>query len=579
MKNITFYRVALKQRLLSVILFAFILPVSVQAQTDEPGVVWAKKFQVSFYFAGDSSTDASGNTYMTGAFSSMTDFGDTTLTSAGDTDAFVVKTNKFGTVLWAERFGGGGLDSGVAITTDASGNIYTTGRFSSTATFGSVTLTSPSTHKGLFVVKQNASGTVLWATQFSSPGTINPGDFITKGITVDSQGNVYTTGHFISNTAVFGDISLNHISEGFNSPYDTFVVKQDASGQVLWAKNFGAVEETNDTNVYVASNKITVDSSDNLYITGRFGNTANFDDIALTGAATSGSTFLTKMSPLGDVLWAKRFGEAGTSFTANGSDVTTDTAGNVYVTGNFAGEMIVGDTTLTSYYHPDYEMYLDSAFVLKTDSSGEGLWAEAYLNIDAGLTGSVGGSISTDVSGNMYVTGYFNGTVDFGGTVLTTAGQGDVFVLKINSSGVVEWAERFGSGDNDGGSYITLDAAGNMYVVGSFRGTVDFGNTTLTAFDSAEEIFLIRISPDGTMATEQNQLQDYKVYPNPVKDLITIELLESGTETTVEVFNLLGQKVMQTTSFYGTKTLDFSGLTAGVYLLKINSSIVKIKKQ
>src|SRR5690606_1771095 len=113
MKHIVFYKITLKQAL-SLILFIFILPV----QSQEPGVVWAKKFQVSFYFAGDSFTDTSGNTYMTGAFSGTTNFGGTSLTSAGDSDIFVVKTNKFGTVLWAERFGGGGLDAGTGITTD-----------------------------------------------------------------------------------------------------------------------------------------------------------------------------------------------------------------------------------------------------------------------------------------------------------------------------------------------------------------------------------------------------------------------------------------------------------------------------
>src|SRR5690554_4042491 len=192
MRKITLHKITLKQAI-SLILFIFILPVSVQSQ--EPGVVWAKKFGGNFTWGGGSATDASGNTYVTGAFSGTVNFGDTTLTAMGDTDVFVVKTNAFGTVLWAERFGGGAEDLAGRIAVDAMGNVYTIGSFSITATFGSVTLTSPPTHRGLFVVKQNSSGTVLWATQFSSPWTIYNGDFISKGITVDSQGNVYTTGH------------------------------------------------------------------------------------------------------------------------------------------------------------------------------------------------------------------------------------------------------------------------------------------------------------------------------------------------------------------------------------------------
>src|SRR5690606_14711029 len=153
-----------------------------QAQAD-PTVAWAQQFGGTFnlgWHVFDS--DNSGNTYTTGRFSGTVSFGDITLSSVGSSDIFVVKTNSSGLVLWAERFGGGGEDFGVAITTDNLGNIYTTGSFNGTASFGSYTFTSNTNERSIYVVKQNTSGQVLWATQFSSPWTTIPQDFLSIGI-------------------------------------------------------------------------------------------------------------------------------------------------------------------------------------------------------------------------------------------------------------------------------------------------------------------------------------------------------------------------------------------------------------
>src|SRR5690554_1725856 len=230
MKSSTFYSLnPLKRQLLSSLLLvsAFILPVALQAQSDS-AVLWAEQFEGGFglSYKGSIVSDALGNTYMTGRFSDTVDFGDITLTAVAETDIFVVKTDALGTVLWAKQFGGtneiyGHL--GIAIAADDLGNVYTTGTFYGTITFGSITLTPDNPDvKSIFVVKQDAAGTVLWASEFTGVGGI----FNPLNITTDSEGNVYTTGEFNADTATFGTITLERKSVGTSSS-DAFVVKQN----------------------------------------------------------------------------------------------------------------------------------------------------------------------------------------------------------------------------------------------------------------------------------------------------------------------------------------------------------------
>lgn len=575
MRNTTFYNQNItKKQVLSFILlvFAFVLPTQIQAQ--DPAVAWANKFTASFYGADNSSmaTDSSGNVYMTGQFTGTVEFGNITLTSTsvGQSDAFVVKVNASGTVLWAEKFGGSVQDFGKGITVDDSGNVYTTGLFKDTATFGTITLTGEPTAQEIFVVKQNSSGQVLWAEKFYGSAIGGTPQFQTTGIAVDSQGNLYTTGYFSDGygggTATFGDFTLSFISETTtsNAGTDIFVVKQNASGQVLWAKNFGA---NNSGNAGIIGRHIATDASDNIYITGQFIGTADFEGTILTYLSGTGTAFVTKMDTFGNVLWAEHFGEEGTGFSSRGSGITVDTTGNVYITGVFGGEMTIGDDTITSV-----GIY-NNMFLLKTDSSGAGLWAKGFGN---DVTGK---DVATDDLGNVYVTGYFSNTANFDDITLTSIGLSNTFILRTDNSGTVEWAEQFSStGGDNYGYHITLGLEENIYVSGHFSGTTTFGDTSLTA-TGTNNIFLVKIAMDGNLIVEQSQHEQYKVYPNPVKDIIHIEIPEHSTETAVEVYNLLGQKVMDFGNITDSKSLDLSELTTGVYLLKINNHTIKIKKQ
>lgn len=574
-------------RVQAVLFLIFALPLQTLKAQSNPEVLWAKRFGgIPGISGGCMVSDASGNVYVTGQFEGTADFGDTTFSTTDNifdmADAFVLKTDASGTVLWAEQFGGESMDEGISIAIDASDNIYTSGRFRGTATFGNLTLTAENSdvdvfYNSVYVAKQDTSGEVLWVSEFFGEQDISLTTHIFNvfSITTDTQGNIYTLGTFNTVTATFGNITLNRISN-YNSSgsYDMFIVKQDASGQVLWAENFGTIGD--DTFADIIGYDITTDASDNLYITGNFSGTIVFGD-ATFSSPFPGDCFVLKMDALGEVVWAKQF-EAGGTIQSLSQCITTDATGNVYVAGLFGGELNIGDIILSSTMDEDNDSYSGDVFAVKLNSSGQVLWAKSY-----GGTGNESAKdITVDASGKVYITGYFNGVANFSGNFLVSEGSSnDVFVLKTNNAGVVEWAEGFGSTGSDNGKGIIVDESGNIYVTGEFENTVSFGSTDLTA-TGYKDMFLIKLSSGG-LSTAQYLSEQWRVYPNPVQDILTIEVPQTHSETSVELYNLLGQKIMEYNPVNNTEHIDVSGLAQGVYLLTIRQNginkTVKIKKK
>ncbi|MBP7333457.1 MAG: SBBP repeat-containing protein [Candidatus Cloacimonas sp.] len=176
--------------------------------------LWAKQAGGTSYDSGCSiAVDANGNSYVTGYFYSSATFGSTTLTSSGYWDIFVAKLDNNGNWLWAQQAGGTDYDSGFSVAVDANGNIYVTGSFKESATFGTTTLTSIG-YSDIFIAKMDSNGNWLWAKQAG-------GTYYDEGmsIAVDANGNSYVTGCF-SGSATFGTTTL--ISSG---GYDIFVAK------------------------------------------------------------------------------------------------------------------------------------------------------------------------------------------------------------------------------------------------------------------------------------------------------------------------------------------------------------------
>ena len=235
----------------------------------------------------------------------------------------------------------------------------------------------------------------------------------------------------------------------------------------MWARHWGA---TDDDRGY----GVAVDGSGNVYVTGAFQLSVDFDPGAGTTNLTSttgmwADGFVSKLDSSGNFVWARRWGSTVYDY---GYGVAVDGSGTVHVTGSFQGTVDfdpgAGTTSLVS------SLTCAVAILLKLDSSGGLVWAPHW---GAG-SDDRGYGVVLDGSGYVYVTGSFSGTADFdpgpGTTDLVSGGGTDVFASKLDSSGDFVWARHWGDTGDDEGRGVALDGSGNVHVTGFFQGTVDF---------------------------------------------------------------------------------------------------------
>jgi hypothetical protein len=194
-----------------------------------------------------------------------------------------------------------------------------------------------------------------------------------------------------------------------------------------------------------------------------------------------------KDTPLGEYVWSARFGDQWEQWAESDA---VDASGNIIITGAFAGTVDFGGGPLTAPGGGGGS----NVFIAKFAPNGTHLWSNRYGD---GIN-QWARSVKTDASGNVVITGYFNGTVDFGGGPLTSAGGQDVFIAKFTPGGAHIWSKRFGSADNQFANSVAVDASGNVIIAGAFYGTIDFGGGDLTAPGLDENIFVAKFDPDGT---------------------------------------------------------------------------------
>jgi ribosomal protein S16 len=292
------------------------------------------------------------------------------------------------------------------------------------------------------------------------------------GVASDADGNAYVAGHF-EGTADFdpGPGTVDLTSAGGS---DVFVAKYTAAGALVWARRMGGTG-------WDEGYEIAVAADGSVYATGYFYGAADFGGESLAGAG-SYDGFVSKLDPNGTLAWVRGMGGAG--FDAGGG-IAVAGDGSVYTTGWFAGTADFGANTLAGAGG-------DDAFVAKLDAGGNFVWARPM----GGASGDYGYDIAVDAGGNAYATGLFSGTADFGGESLTSAGDYDVFVVKVDSDGNVVWTRQMGGTGWDEGWDVAVGSDGAVYATGFFNGTADFGAESFTSAGSAD-IFVAKLDSDG----------------------------------------------------------------------------------
>jgi hypothetical protein len=392
-------------------------------------------------------------------------------------------------------------NQGKDVALDDFGNIITTGDFYLEPGDPSVDFDpGPSVFSfnqaGSYIQKLDEFGNFIWAKNF--PLTEAGGSKI-EDIALDQSGNVYAAGRFFGTADLDPGPAILNYTANINISYDLFIVKLNSLGDFQWVK---ILPYTSGNNIPYISD-ITIDNQNNILIGGNINGEIDFDPSANTALfiAASNLGFVAKYRSNGEYLWARQLG-----FTSNSevSAIETDSIGNVYVSGNTT-EMDLDNGPDTLFVNT---FGMGDSYVMKLNANGDYVWVKNFGNI---TNIDYPNDLTIDNSGFIYATGYFKETAYFPNTSdtlsITSTGNSNVFVTKVNTDGEFIWAKAFNGNDTvigEEGRCIGVDSIGNVYVLGSFKDSIDIDPSPITEwitaqtyYDFSRSIFICKLDKDG----------------------------------------------------------------------------------
>ncbi len=443
---------------------------------------------------------SNGYVYVIGGFTSTVDFdpgaGTANLVSAGSNDIYFAKYTTAGDYVWAKRIGGVGDDYGLGIAIGTNDSVVIGGYFSAPGAIdfdpgaGTANITSGGQVDG-FVAKFDSAGNYQWARRIH--GTLS--DYVWD-VALDTNENIFVTGNYASTNVTFEDPVAPVQTLNSADPYDIYFAKYDRGGICQYAKVFPGGATANTT----VGRNIGVDASNNVYITGNFVGTCDFDAGAGNAALSSSvntDVFLVKYSNDGIYQWVRAMG--GTTTTINQDDnafaLSFTPSGNIIVGGGYWGTGVFGTQQVTA------QGSTIAGFFANYSPTGTCNWVKAISGTGTTNQAQVYAT-QVDDDGNVYVTGRFIGAaVDFDGSpafynfASAPTNANDVFIAKYDSSGNFMWVNKMGSTTTDEAFVMDLDDSTKIYLGGYFTGTADFdptsGTQTITA-SSGNDAFIAR---------------------------------------------------------------------------------------
>lgn len=540
--------------------------------------LWAKAFRPPVQIPGTKChaysqvLSSSGDLYITGSFEGVIDFdpaAPNVILYSPNANIFIAKLDAQGNYLWAKSIGGTSGDYGMSVAVDASNAVYTTGFFVDTVDFdpspASVyKLISGPLNPQSFVSKLDASGNFVWAKQLATYSVSIP-----TAISLDANGNVYTTGSFDGNADF--DPGVNSYTLNSQGDQDVYVWKLDASGNFIWAKTMGGVTKE-------AGVDLINDASGNVYVTGFFTGTGDFDPGIGTQNLTSAGNndyFITKLDALGNLVWVKALGGPGNEVA---SSLALDQSGAIYYTGEFANTVdfdpSAGTQTLTTTGR--------NSFISKMDNAGNFKWVKQL----EGANYSAGSDLTIDAMNNVYSVGAFSTTIDFdanaGTYTLTSTGDEDVYIHKMlcgnppainatSSSSLICAGNSATLTPSGATSYSWNASAGNVLVITpSITSTYALLATDANGCSSSLNITQ-QVSNCTGIEKNGNAESKIKVYPNPSQGVLFIEA-EFTSEGSVAILNTLGEVVKTQRLTKSQTQLNIESLSDGIYFVRISQN-------
>lgn len=496
-------------------------------------------------------SDPSGNVYITGSFTgSAITFG--TYTLSNEKAFFLVKYDASGNEQWA--INPTGQCSGQSVTADALGNSIVVGNFIGSITFGTYTLSTNNASDGdILVVKYDPSGNVLWAKGVGGTGFDSD---IAYYAVADVSGNIYITGSYFSPSITFGSTTLTGPSN--------FMAKYDASGNVLWAKN-----------TYVYPPYLAVDNTgNNVYLAGGG---------AAVSAGAQFDSWLVKYDASGNLLWTRTSVQG---WKCKATSVAVDpTTGDVYVAGTVheTGSPLV---SFGSFSFNNFEMW--DGFLVRYSASGNEQCLFHIADYTPGKNFIQQMDVAVDRSGYVYIAGLEATTfgVNIGSSYFIPPVSGGSYpmflaILDPDCNAICHDVLTEGAGGQLSNVYVTSNpfGAGDVYVQGglSANRTFNVGTTTLTSGVENDTWVGKYVKCESTSADVLDMDMEFGVYPNPAANQLTVYGLQVKAGTSIEIYNILGEKVYSDRSGInsdriGTKSeirIDISSLAKGAYIVQL----------
>lgn len=336
-----------------------------------------------------------------------------------------------------------------------------------------------------FISKLSHDGNFIWGAAIG--GVFN--DFA-LGIDLDDDGNSYVCGYYTDSVDFDPGPGVYQLTA--TGQTDNFIMKFDTSGKLVWAKSIGG------PNFEMGCN-LKIDKAANVYLLGSYNGMVDFDpNSGVHNVPEPKGMYVLRLDVNGNFKWVKIVEGA------LGPDaVSVDDSCNIYIAGFYFN---------TVDFNRDTPSVIKTAkgnadmFITKWDSTGNYKWVKTAGGSDYELITA----LNVDKSGNIYTTGQFSSsTIDFdegtGVSIKTCAGSSDIFLMKLNSAGALDWVYAFGGKSMDMGSGVIIDTAGDVYTAGFYSDKVDFdpgaGDATLIAtksiYDPGMNAYILKLNKAG----------------------------------------------------------------------------------
>lgn len=387
--------------------------------------------------------------------------------------------------LWAKRIGGNLNEIIDVVTNSPDGAVIYGGRFEGTVDLnhdaGTYTVNA-ATAQDAFIAKTSSTGQFIWAKALRG-GTTNE---TVADVMCDNTGNIYACGVF-GGTVDFDPGPATHTINSGAGP-GSYLIKLDPYGNFLWVRSF-----KNNSAGY----SLALEASGDIYFSGSFNGTVDFDPGPATNNIVSAgsSIFLTRFDQAGNIIWVQTFA-ANSGFSGLASSITTDSNGNILMGGQFSGTLDF-DPGPGVFNMNSTGGTLSDGYILKLTSAGAFVWAK---KIGDGSTDNVK-DIYVDANNDIVVIGVFHSIVDFdpGAPVfnLSSAGNSDIFLMKLLSNGTFFSAYRIGDVGSDDVSSLDVDNSGNFYLSGYFHNSPDFdpGPGVYNVPVTSQSLFVLKLDP------------------------------------------------------------------------------------